>query len=216
MYGELTQENINQQILSLRDFYNNLIFFKSLTEKAKWVYTLHKRDPSILGSLLRLDKSKFKKNPDIKPILKSINFIHSIYRQAPKTTKSMILYRAEREFDSRKDVRVGEKYKMEGYTSFSVDPRIGYFFNKTLTEKNGKFYMDYVWKISVPKGVKIVIPAIDKSLDPEFEILLPHNSKILVESIEMNKEMKGISPQNEPKTVVVKKLITGKLSVNSH
>jgi hypothetical protein len=32
----------------------------------------------------------------------------------------------------------------------------------------------------------------------------------------MNKEMKGISPQNEPKTVVVKKLITGKLSVNSH
>jgi len=216
MYGDLTQENINQQILSLRDFYNNLIFFKSLTEKAKWVYTLHKRDPSILGSLLRLDKSKFKKNPDIKPILKSINFIHSIYRQAPKTTKSMILYRAEREFDSRKDVRVGEKYKMEGYTSFSVDPRIGYFFNKTLTEKNGKFYMDYVWKISVPKGVKIVIPAIDKSLDPEFEILLPHNSKILVESIEMNKEMKGISPQNEPKTVVVKKLITGKLSVNSH
>jgi hypothetical protein len=215
MYGDLSQENINRQILSLRDFTRNIKYFESLTTDAKSVYTLHKRNSDILGTLLRLSKSKFKQADyrpiTMKQILRNINLMHSIFQRGPKTTKSFIVYRAERDFDDRKEIKVGTVYELEGYTSFSVDPRIGYFFNKTLQEKKGKFFMDYVWKVTIPEGARIVIPAIDRAVDPEFEILLQHHSKILVESIVLNKGIEAINPENKPQRVVVQRLIIGKL-----
>jgi hypothetical protein len=215
MYGDLSQENINRQILSLRDFTRNIKYFESLTTDAKFAYTLHKRNSDILGTLLRLSKSKFKQADyrpiTMKQILRNINLMHSIFQRGPKTTKSFIVYRAERDFDDRKEIKVGTVYELEGYTSFSVDPRIGYFFNKTLQEKKGKFFMDYVWKVTIPEGARIVIPAIDRAVDPEFEILLQHHSKILVESIVLNKGIEAINPENKPQRVVVQRLIIGKL-----
>jgi len=215
MYGEQSQENINRQILSLRDFTKNLKYFESLTTDAKFAYTLHKRNPSILGTLLRLSKSKFKQADyrpiTMKQILRNINLMHLIYQKAPKLSKSIIVYRAEREFDERKEIQIGKQYTMEGYTSFSVDPRVGYFFNKTLEQRKGKFFIDYVWKVMIPEGARIVIPAIDRAIDPEFEILLQHHSKILVDSIVLNKEMEAINPENKPQTVLVRRLITGRL-----
>ena len=215
MYGDLSQEIINRQILSLRDFMINKKYFESLTTAAKPVYTLHKSNPAILGSLLRLSKSKFKQADyrpiTMKQILRNINLMHSIFQRAPKTTKSFIVYRAERDFDDRKEIQIGKEYTMEGYTSFSVDPRVGYFFNKTLEERKKKFFIDYVWKVTIPKGSKIVIPAIDRAIDPEFEILLQHHSKILVESIILNKQIDAINPKNKPQTVVVQRLIIGRL-----
>jgi len=215
MYGDQSQENINRQILSLRDFTKNLKFFESLTPNAKFAYTLHKSNPSILGSLLRLSKSKFKeadyRSITMKQILRNINLMHTIYQNAPKLSKSIIVYRAEREFDERKEIQIGKQYTMEGYTSFSVDPRVGYLFNKTLEERKGKFFMDYVWKVTIPEGARIVIPAIDRAIDPEFEILLQHHSKILVDSIVLNKQMEAINPENKPQTVLVRRLITGRL-----
>lgn len=215
MYGDLSQENINRQILSLRDFTRNIRYFESLTPAAKAVYTLHKRNPDILGTLLRLSKSKFKQ-VDYRPmttkqILRNINLMHSIFQRAPKLSKSIIVYRAEREFDDRKEIQIGKEYTMEGYTSFSVDPRVGYLFNKTLEQRKSKFFMDYVWKITIPEGARIVIPAIRQAIDPEFEILIQHHSKILVDSIVLNKQMEAINPENKPQTVLVQRFITGKL-----
>jgi len=215
MYGDLSQENINRQILSLRDFTTNLKYFESLTTDAKFAYTLHKRNSDILGRLLRLSKSKFKQvdyRPiTMKQILRNINLMHSIFQRGPKTTKSFIVYRAEREFDERKEIQIGKQYTMEGYTSFSVDPRVGYFFNKTLEQRKSKFFMDYVWKVVIPEGARIVIPAIDRAIDPEFEILLQHHSKILVDSIVLNKQIEAMNPENKPQTVLVRRLITGRL-----
>jgi len=215
MYGDLSQENINRQILSLRDFTTNLKYFESLTTDAKFAYTLHKRNSDILGTLLRLSKSKFKQvdyRPiTMKQILRNINLMHSIFQRGPKTTKSFIVYRAEREFDERKEIQIGKQYTMEGYTSFSVDPRVGYFFNKTLEQRKSKFFMDYVWKVVIPEGARIVIPAIDRAIDPEFEILLQHHSKILVDSIVLNKQIEAMNPENKPQTVLVRRLITGRL-----
>lgn len=215
LYGDLSQESINRQILSLRDFTRNLNFFKSLTTDAKVAYTLHKRNPAILGTLLRLSKSKFKQanyGPmTMKHILRNINLMHTIFKKAPKTTKSFIVYRAEREYDERKEIQIGTQYTMKGYISFSVDPRVGFYFNKTLEQRNQKYVMDYVWKISIPEGATIVIPGIDQAIDLEFEILLQHDSKILVDSIVLNKQIEAINPENKPQTVLVKRLITGRL-----
>jgi hypothetical protein len=146
-----------------------------------------------------------------KQILRNINLMHSIFQRAPKLSKSIIVYRAEREFDERKEIQIGKEYTMEGYTSFSVDPRVGYFFNKTLEQRKSKFFMDYVWKVTIPKGSKIVIPAISQAIDPEFEILVQHRSKILVDSIVLNKQIDAINPENKPQTVLVQRLIIGTL-----
>ena len=47
--------------------------------------------------------------------------------------------------------------------------------------------IDYIFRINIPIGSKIIIPAIDRDIDSEFELLLENNTIITINKITNDK-----------------------------
>ena len=73
--------------------------------------------------------------------------------------------------------------------------------------------MDKVFIITVPENAQILIPGIGRDIDPEFEILLNVNSKIIITQIYENWEKDIIDTENIELKITVPKLIYGRLVV---
>ena len=97
-----------------------------------------------------------------------------------KHTKEFIVYRAEKIWEGTEDIYSKyldgtTDYKFYGLTSTTLDPRVGYGFNKLIdVPLNEKL----IFEITIPVGSKIIIPGIDQITDPEFEVTLNHGSII--------------------------------------
>jgi len=148
------------------------------------------------------------------PLFKIFNIINKIYANVPPIENELIIYRAEKDFLGRSSIIQDQEYIFNGYTSFSSDPRVGFTFNKVLmsdeTISTCPNNMNYVFRIKVPIGSKIILPAINRDIDPEFEILIKNNSSILINKITKDISLNIIRMfENDNICVKVNNLIDG-------
>jgi hypothetical protein len=151
------------------------------------------------------------------PFIKIYNILHNIFLYAPKLTKSIVVYRAEKEFKLRQKITHGTTYKFNGYVSTTNDPKIGFCFNKVINKLYNKkhkmiYSLDVLFKIIVPIGTKIVIPGINQNIDNELEILLNNESSINIVETYTNIMLQIIDFDNNIKPVNIKKFIIGILN----
>ena len=153
---------------------------------------------------------------EIKPLLKIYNIIYNLYKNVPKIEKQFIVYRAEKIYTHDELIIEGNEYIMKGYTSCTTDPRVGYAFNKILictSEFPRLCTMPKVFIITIPVNAQVLIPGINRTKDPEFEILLNNNSKIKINKIKTDVVKNIIDTENVESQITISKLIYATLII---
>jgi hypothetical protein len=106
--------------------------------------------------------------------------LNKIIHNSPPTDKEFIVYRGTRDLYRTDENKFG--YSSIGFSSTSINIFVALNFSGIKPKDEHKDRYDYIEKIIIPKGSKI-LRAYDSQINHEYEIILPHQSnfKILEE-----------------------------------